>query len=127
MENPPAVEAGTYKAQLREQYLSYARRIMRQPQLDYKSLYQQFGNNEWAAKRLDQAVAMTALRDRKSPSEAAYLLAQGPHVQKQTGERGMKPADLIDYAKLTVTQGMQSLQRSQRNQVAQQRSQTPRL
>ena len=52
----PATEVGV---QARQAYLTFAQRVVGD-EVDYATLYQQFASNDWAAIKLDDAVAIAS-------------------------------------------------------------------
>jgi hypothetical protein len=48
--------------QARQHYLEQARRVVGEANLDYAALYQRFAQNDWAAIKLDDSVALAALK-----------------------------------------------------------------
>ena len=102
----------SYGEQLRHQYLSLARLVLKQPDLDYNSLYWMFAGNDWACQRLDREVARLALSHQSTPTEAAYLMAQSPYSQYQISEKGLKPESLLTYAKSVVAYSLAQMRLS---------------
>ncbi|MCU0567477.1 MAG: hypothetical protein MUF49_12880 [Oculatellaceae cyanobacterium Prado106] len=76
----PETETGK---QARQQYLEHAQRITGEAGLDYATLYQRFAQNDWAAIKLDDAIALSALRAGYSPKEVVGILHQSPYLQYQ--------------------------------------------
>ena len=80
----------TQQAQVaRNDYLEVSRRVIGEPDIDYTELYQRFIVNEWAAIKLDDSVALTALRLGKPAMNVAITLLQGPFIQYQVYEKGV--------------------------------------
>ena len=82
----PQTEGG---CQARQQYLQFAQRIIDEPTMDYATLYKRFAPNDWAAIRLNDAVAEVALREGMAPQGVTGLLYQGPFAQCQYHQRGV--------------------------------------
>ena len=60
---PKPHNSKTQEAQVaRHDYLEISRRVIGEPDIDYIELYQRFIANEWAAIKLDDAVALAALK-----------------------------------------------------------------
>ena len=76
----PAYERGVLA---RQTYLKLARRVIRDPQLEYDVLYQRFVENDWAAIQLDEAVALQGLIVGYSPKVVSGILHQSPYLQHQ--------------------------------------------
>ena len=93
----------TQKAQVaRHDYLEVSRRVIGEPDIDYLQLYQRFIINEWAAIKLDDAVALTALKLGNPAINVAVTLLQGPFIQYQIYEKGVITLAMVRYAKYTV-------------------------
>jgi hypothetical protein len=102
----PAKQLGQ---QARQQYLLQARQIIGQPDLDYPTLYQRFAENDWAAIKLDDAVAAAALKAGITPKTTVNMLHQGPYVQYQVHVRQVPVLAMSQYARGTVIQVMHQL------------------
>ena len=93
----------TQKAQVaRHDYLEVSRRVIGEPDIDYTELYQRFIVNEWAAIKLDDAVALAALKLGKPAVSVAITLLQGPFIQYQVYEKSVIILAMTRYAKCTV-------------------------
>lgn len=106
----PETEAGQ---QARQRYLTLAREVIGEDDLDYTRLYQQFAANDWAAIKLDDAVALQALQAGYTPKEVAGLLHQSPYIQHQVHHNRVPVAPMTQYAKGTVIKMLQQLKVSQ--------------
>jgi len=60
--------------QARQAYLTFAQRVVGD-EVDYATLHQQFASNDWAAIKLDDAVAEAVLRAGYSQKSAMGVLA----------------------------------------------------
>jgi hypothetical protein len=97
----------------RQSYLVFARAVVGEIHLDYTTLYQRFAQNDWAAIKLDDAVALAALKAGYSPKDVVGFLHQGPYVQYQIHERQVPVATLTQYAKSTVVKALQQSEKTQ--------------
>ncbi|NEZ58695.1 hypothetical protein [Adonisia turfae] len=86
----------------RHDYLEISRQVIGEPDIDYIELYQRFIVNEWAAIKLDDSVALTALRLGKPAMNVAITLLQGPFIQYQVYEKDVIILAMVRYAKYTV-------------------------
>lgn len=112
-QSPPVAE-GSDKAQLRDHYMDLARQVTGDRNLTYKQLYDQSGRNDRIARKMDEAVVATAMK--KGHSNAPYLLAQSPYVQRMKHWEGAKQSDINTYVKATMQQASQAVKRqAQRN------------
>lgn len=102
----PEKEAG-HKA--RQAYLAIAQQVIGESSLDYTTLYQRFAQNDWAAIKLDDSVAVAALKQGYSPKETATVLHQGPYMQYQVHQRKAPVPAMRQYIKATVMQAVQKL------------------
>lgn len=107
----PARELGH---QARQHYLTYAKQVIGDAALDYPTLYQRFAQNDWAAIKLDQAVAIAALKAGLIPKDAVYMLHQGPYIQYQVHVKQVPILAMSQYARGTVIQAMHQFQRGRR-------------
>lgn len=99
----PATEVGV---QARQAYLTFAQRVVGD-EVDYATLYRQFASNDWAAIKLDDAVAEAVLRAGYSQKSAVGVLHQGPYVQHQVHQKGAPAAAMSQYVRSTVLMAMQ--------------------
>jgi hypothetical protein len=106
----PETEAGQTA---RQQYLTLAREVIGEEDLDYTTLYQRFAENDWAAIKLDDAVALQALQEGYTPKEVAGLLHQSPYIQHQVHHNRVPVAPMTQYAKGTVIKMLQQLRVTQ--------------
>lgn len=90
----------------RETYLDLARKVIGESAIDYTQLYQRFIQNDWAAIKLDDSVALAALKSGKSPKDACLNLLQGPYVQHQVYVKEVATAAMTRYAKATVQEAL---------------------
>ncbi|MCG8364000.1 MAG: hypothetical protein MJA27_11795 [Pseudanabaenales cyanobacterium] len=93
----------------RRVYLQFAQRVIRESTLDYPTLYQRFAQNDWAAIKLDDAVAEAVLRAGFSPKSAVGVLHQGPYLQFQVHHRKTPLAPMSQYVRSTVLTAMQKV------------------
>ncbi|NEP19633.1 MAG: hypothetical protein F6J97_22535 [Leptolyngbya sp. SIO4C1] len=100
----PEKEAGQ---KARQAYLALAQQVIGDSSLDYTTLYQRFAQNDWAAIKLDDAVAAAALRQGLSPKETATVLHQGPYMQYQVHQQQAPIPAMRQYIKATVMQAVQ--------------------
>ncbi|MDJ0705759.1 MAG: hypothetical protein QNJ46_21035 [Leptolyngbyaceae cyanobacterium MO_188.B28] len=103
----PAKELGR---QMRRQYLAQASQVIGEVDLDYLTLYRRFAENDWAANKLDDAVAVASLRVGIAPREVITMLHQGPYIQYQVHVKQSPVLVMSQYAKGTVIQVMHRLQ-----------------
>ena len=115
----PSNEAG--KA-ARQQYLELAKRVTGEPNLDYATLYQRFAENDWAAVKLDDAVAMRSLKAGNSPKQTVGILHQSPYLQHQVHHRNVPLAPMSQYVRSTVLKSVQQLKPAQPQQRSTSRS-----
>jgi hypothetical protein len=115
----PENEAGK---QARQQYLEQARRVIGEASLDYSALYQRFAQNDWAAIKLDDTVALAALKAGYSPKEVVGILHQGPYLQHQVHVNRVPLAPMSQYVRSTVMKAVQRLEKAQGTQKTQGRS-----
>ncbi|HEY9618899.1 MAG TPA: hypothetical protein V6C78_00940 [Crinalium sp.] len=105
----PAKELGRRSRQL---YLEQARQVIGEGDLDYPTLYQRFALNDWAAIKLDDAVAQSALKAGMTPQDAVNMLHQGPYIQYQIHTKQVPVLAMSQYARGVVLQVLHQLQRS---------------
>ncbi|MEO0759484.1 MAG: hypothetical protein AAFY78_21725 [Cyanobacteria bacterium J06648_16] len=105
-------EAG---AKARQGYLEMAQKVVGDADMDYTDLYQRFVLNDWAAIKLDDSVAMAALKSGKSPKEASILLIQGPYVQHQVHVKQVATLTMSRYVQSTVQRAFRQLQGSRQS------------
>ena len=109
--------------QARQRYLELSRRLIGEPKLDYTTLYQRFATNDWAAVKLDDAIALSALKSGSTPKETVAILHQSPYLQHQIHQNKVPLAPMSQYVRSTVLKAVQQLQKSQAfEQTLQQRS-----
>jgi hypothetical protein len=78
-------EPETEKGQLtRSQYLTFAQKALKDSEINYLSLYQNYAIAPHSAQSLDQLVAALALKSGVPPQQVIQLLAQGVFTQQQT-------------------------------------------
>jgi hypothetical protein len=106
--------------QARQHYLEQARRVVGEANLDYAALYQRFAQNDWAAIKLDDSVALAALKAGYSPKEVVGILHQSPYLQHQVHGNRVPLAPMSQYVRSTV---MRAAQRLEKTQTAQQKTQ----
>ena len=109
----PETEVGR---QARQQYLTLAREVIGEDDLDYTTLYQRFAENDWAAIKLDDAVALQGLKAGFTPKEVAVMLLQSPYIQHQIHHKRVPAAPMTQYAKGTVIKMLQQLKVTQSTQ-----------
>ena len=95
----PANECGVLA---RQKYLDLARRIIGEPQIEYDVLYQRFAENDWAAVKLDEAVALKGLIVEYSPKAVSGILHQSPYVQYHVHHNKVPLAPMSQYVRSTV-------------------------
>ncbi|MEO1743096.1 MAG: hypothetical protein AAFR99_14965 [Cyanobacteria bacterium J06629_9] len=95
----PANEKGEKARQL---YLEMARAVVGEANLGYESLYQRFAENDWAAIKLDSAVALRGLQAGHSPRTVVGMLHQSPYMQHQVHQKKVPLAPMSQYARSTV-------------------------
>lgn len=106
----PDTEAGR---EARQTYLEQARKVIGEPDLDYTTLYQRFAQNDWAAIKLDDAVALTTLKAGYSPKDVVGILHQSPYLQHQVHHNKVPLAPMSQYVRSTVMNAVQQVQKSQ--------------
>ena len=86
----------------RQQYLELARVVIGEPQIDYGTLYERFAQNDWAAVKLDEAVALKGLTTGHSPKAVVRILHQSPYMQHQVHQNKVPLAPMSQYVRSTV-------------------------
>lgn len=86
----------------RTEYWEYAQAVIGDSDLDYPKMYSQFVENEWACIKLDEAVALTALRAGRLPREVGGMLLQGPYIQLQVHHHQVSANLMTYYARAIV-------------------------
>lgn len=99
--------------QARQQYLAQARKVIGEAEVDYSVLYRRFAENDWAAIKLDEAIARTALKSGYTPKQVVGLLHQSPYLQHQVHANQVPLAPMSQYVRSTVMKAMQQLEKSQ--------------
>jgi hypothetical protein len=107
----PEKEAGQ---KARQSYLTLARIVMGEPQMDYTTLYQRYAELDWAAIKLDDAVAVAALQKGYSPKATAGILYQSPYMQHKVHQQNAPLSAMRQYVKGTVIKAVQEVEK-QRN------------
>ena len=103
----------------RQQYLDLAKQVTGEADLDYATLYQRFAENDWAAVKLDDAVAARSLKAGNSPKQTVGILHQSPYLQHQVHQRNVPLAPMSQYVRSTV---LKIVQQQKQVQPLQQRS-----
>jgi hypothetical protein len=106
----PENEAGR---EARQQYLKFARQVVGDPQMDYETLYTRFAQNDWAAIKLDDAVALNALKAGHSPKVTVGILHQSPYLQHQVHQNKVPLAPMSQYVRSTVVKALRQLEKTQ--------------
>ncbi|MEO1390276.1 MAG: hypothetical protein AAFV85_23330 [Cyanobacteria bacterium J06634_6] len=106
----------------RQQYLDLAKRVTGEADLDYATLYQRFAENDWAAVKLDDAVASLSLRAGNSPKQTVGILHQSPYLQHQVHHRNVPLAPMSQYVRSTVLKTVQQQKQAQPQQRSTSRS-----
>ncbi|MEL6491561.1 MAG: hypothetical protein AAFQ95_16515 [Cyanobacteria bacterium J06621_3] len=106
----------------RQQYLELAQRITGEANLDYDTLYQRFAENDWAAVKLDDAVASLSLKVGNSPKQTVGILHQSPYLQHQVHQRNVPLAPMSQYVRSTVLKTVQQQKQVQSQQRSPSRS-----
>ena len=91
----------------RQQYLDLAKRVTGDAKLDYATLYQRFAENDWAAVKLDDAVASLSLKAGNSPKQTVGILHQSPYLQYQVHHNNVPLAPMSQYVRSTVLKTVQ--------------------
>jgi hypothetical protein len=105
----PAKEVGRRSRQL---YLEHARQAIGDEALDYLTLYQQFAFNDWAAIKLDETVALSALKSGILLKDAVNMLHQGPYIQHQVHIKQVPVLAMSQYARGVVLQVWHQVQQA---------------
>ena len=100
----------------RQQYLDLAKRVTGEANLDYNVLYQRFAENDWAAVKLDDAVASLSIRSGNSPKQTVGILHQSPYLQHQVHQRNVPLAPMSQYVRSTVLKTVQQQKQAQSQQ-----------
>ncbi|MEL6263586.1 MAG: hypothetical protein AAFR12_21280 [Cyanobacteria bacterium J06626_6] len=100
----------------RQQYLDLAKRVTGEANLDYDTLYQRFAENDWAAVKLDDAVASLSLRVGNSPKQTVGILHQSPYLQHQVHHHNVPLAPMSQYVRSTVLKTVQQQKQVQSQQ-----------
>ena len=106
----------------RQQYLELAQRITGEANLKYATLYQRFAENDWAAVKLDDAVAALSLKSGNSPKQTVGILHQSPYLQHQVHQRNVPLAPMSQYVRSTVLKVVQQQKQVQSQQQSPSRS-----
>ncbi|NEQ44317.1 MAG: hypothetical protein F6K00_12475 [Leptolyngbya sp. SIOISBB] len=109
----PETQAGQ---EARQQYLELAQQVIGDAQVDYTALYQRFAENDWAAVKLDDAVALKGLKAGHSPKTVAGILHQSPYVQHQVHHNRVPVAPMSQYVRSTVMKVLQQWKQTQASQ-----------
>jgi hypothetical protein len=109
----PETEAGQ---EARQQYLELAQQVIGDTQVDYTALYQRFAENDWAAVKLDDAVALKGLKAGHSPKAVVGILHQSPYVQHQVHHNRVPVAPMSQYVRSTVMKVLQQWKQAQATQ-----------
>ncbi|MEM1279433.1 MAG: hypothetical protein AAGG53_05275 [Cyanobacteria bacterium P01_H01_bin.152] len=109
----PETEAGQ---EARQQYLELAQQVIGDAKVDYTALYQRFAENDWAAVKLDDAVALKGLKAGHSPKTVAGILHQSPYVQHQVHHKRVPVAPMSQYVRSTVMKVLQQWKQAQSTQ-----------
>ncbi len=91
----------------RQTYLVFARAVIGETSVDYPTLYQRFAPNDWAAIKLDDGVALAALKSGYAAKDVVGFLHQSPYVQHQIHVGQIPVATMTQYAKATVQKALQ--------------------
>ncbi|MEL7227269.1 MAG: hypothetical protein AAGL17_21170 [Cyanobacteria bacterium J06576_12] len=100
----------------RQQYLDLAKRVTGEANLDYDTLYQRFAENDWAAVKLDDAVASLSLKAGNSPKQTVGILHQSPYLQHQVHQQNVPLAPMSQYVRSTVLKTVQQQKQTQPQQ-----------
>ncbi|NEQ50838.1 MAG: hypothetical protein F6K11_11995 [Leptolyngbya sp. SIO3F4] len=116
----PANERGVLA---RQKYLELARRVIGESQLEYGALYERFAENDWAAIKLDEAVALKGLTAGHLPKVVVGILHQSPYLQHQVHQNKVPLAPMSQYVRSTVMKVWQQIEKTsmQRSQPAKSR------
>jgi hypothetical protein len=97
----PANELGRRSRQL---YVEQAKQVIGDRELDYLTLYERFALNDWAAVKLDETVALSALKSGVLPKDIVNMLHQGPYIQHQVHINQVPVLAMSQYARGLVLQ-----------------------
>jgi hypothetical protein len=100
----------------RQTYLVFARAVIGETSVDYATLYQRFAPNDWAAIKLDDGVALAALKSGYSAKDVVGFLHQSPYVQHQIHAGQIPVATMTQYAKATVQKALQVIGQTPSNE-----------
>ena len=106
----------------RQQYLELAKRVTGEANLDYATLYRRFAENDWAAVKLDDAIASLSLKAGNSPKKTVGILHQSPYLQHQVHHRNVPLAPMSQYVRSTVLKTVQQQKQAQSHQRSTSRS-----
>jgi hypothetical protein len=110
---PPKEPEKSAGREARHTYLVFARGVIGETNVDYATVYQRFAPNDWAAIKLDDGVALAALKSGYSAKDIVGFLHQSPYVQHQIHGGQVPVATMTQYAKATVQKALQVLGRAQ--------------
>ena len=105
----PASERGVVA---RQQYLELARRVIGDPHLEYDVLYKRFAENDWAAIKLDEAVALKGLTSGHSPKVVSGILHQSPYLQYHVHQNKVPLPPMSQYVRSTVMKVLQQVEKA---------------
>jgi hypothetical protein len=97
----------------RQTYLVFARAVIGETSVDYATVYQRFAPNDWAAIKLDDGVALAALKSGYTAKDVVGFLHQSPYVQNQIHAAQVPVATMTQYARSTVQKALQLLGQTQ--------------
>jgi hypothetical protein len=106
---PPKEPEKPVGREARHTYLVFARGVIGETNVDYPTLYQRFAPNDWAAVKLDDGVALAALKSGYAAKDVVGFLHQSPYVQHQIHTQQVPVATMTQYAKSTVQKALQVL------------------
>ena len=112
MELTPKEPANERGVLARQQYLELARVVIGEPQIDYGTLYERFAQNDWAAVKLDEAVALKGVMTGHSPKLVARILHQSPYMQHQVHQNKVPLAPMSQYVRSTVMKVLQQVEKA---------------
>ena len=112
MELTPKEPANERGVLARQQYLELARVVIGEPQIDYGTLYERFAQNDWAAVKLDEAVALKGLTTGHSPKAVVRILHQSPYMQHQVHQNKVPLAPMSQYVRSTVMKVLQQVEKA---------------
>ncbi|MEM9804135.1 MAG: hypothetical protein AAF959_02560 [Cyanobacteria bacterium P01_D01_bin.56] len=105
----PASERGVVA---RQQYLELARRVIGDPHLEYDVLYKRFAENDWAAIKLDESVALKGLTSGHSPKVVSGILHQSPYLQYHVHQNKVPLPPMSQYVRSTVMKVLQQVEKA---------------